>query len=308
MAIFLVTGGAGFIGSHVVDRLVSSGHTVRVLDDLSTGKRGNLDRRADLIEGDITDAALVRRVAEGVSGIFHLAAIASVESSKRDWIRTHAVNQSGSVAVLDAARSAGRVPVVYASSAAIYGYQGEAAIDESSRPNPCSAYGVDKLGSELHAAVATSIHGVPTCGLRFFNVYGPRQDPTSPYSGVISIFASRIAAEKQLTIFGDGEQVRDFIYVHDVVAHALAAFDMLRAADEPLWKSLNVCTGAATSINRLVSMMGEILGKTAEVARCPARSGDIRISIGNPQLARASLGEIAITPLLQGLRATIAAS
>lgn len=302
----LITGGAGFIGSHLVDALLGAGQAVRVLDNLSTGKVVNLDGRAEFIEGDVADAALVRRVAQGVSGIIHLAAIASVELSNQHWLGTHRVNQTGTIAVLDAARQSGRVPVVYASSAAIYGDQGDVLITEAARPAPRTAYGADKLGSELHASVAAAVHGVPTTGLRFFNVYGPRQDPSSPYSGVISIFASRIAARRPVTIHGDGHQVRDFIYVADVVAHLRAALAALQEAAAPSASVFNVCTGKPTSVLDIATTLAEVAGCRAEIQHGPSRAGDIRISIGDPGAARAALGLTAAVSLREGIAKTCA--
>lgn len=301
MASLLVTGGAGFIGSHLVDALLRDGYSVRVLDDLSTGKRGNLDPRAQLLEGDVADAALLRQATQGISGIFHLAAIASVERSNIDWLGTNRVNQAGTVAVLDAARQAGGVPVVYASSAAIYGDQGRKPITEGVRPAPRTAYGVDKLGSELHAAVGASLHGVPNIGLRFFNVFGPRQDPHSPYSGVISIFAARIAAGAGITVHGSGQQVRDFVYVSDVVAHLCAAFRALQSATAPSAQVLNVCTGNPTSILDLADALTDVMGREVVVTHGPERPGDIVASIGDPTTARAVLGLSAKVALRDGL-------
>jgi UDP-glucose 4-epimerase len=303
LSLFLVTGGAGFIGSHLTDALLEAGHRVRVVDDLSTGHRANLDPRCELVVGDVADAALMRRAMQDASGCFHLAAIASVARSNEDWCGTHRTNLSGTVAVLDAARAAGRVPVVYASSAAIYGDQGEDAITEALRPAPRTAYGADKLGSELHAAVAFGVHGVPTLGCRFFNVYGPRQDPASPYSGVISIFAARIASGQGITVHGDGGQTRDFVYVADVVAHLLAGMRLLQAA--PQASVVNVCTGQATSVLLLARTLGAAAGRTARIAHGPARAGDIRTSLGDPRMATALLGVAARTRLEEGLRATL---
>jgi UDP-glucose 4-epimerase len=303
LSLFLVTGGAGFIGSHLCDALLAAGHRVRVVDDLSTGHRANLDPRCELIVGDVADAALMRRAMQDASGCFHLAAIASVARSNEDWCGTHRTNLSGTVAVLDAARAAGRVPVVYASSAAIYGDQGEDAITEALRPAPRTAYGADKLGSELHAAVAFGVHGVATLGCRFFNVYGPRQDPASPYSGVISIFAARIAAGQGVTVHGDGGQTRDFVYVADVVAHLLAGMELLQ--DAPQAAVVNVCTGRATSVLQLARTLGAASGRAARIAHGPARAGDIRTSLGDPRAATALLGVVARTTLEDGLRATL---
>src|SRR5580658_5449763 len=211
---YLVTGGAGFIGSHLCDALVADGHAVRVLDDLSTGKRANLPAGAELIEGDIADPAAVRQAVAGVDACFHLAAIASVARGVDDWLGTHRANLTGTITLFDELRRQPRpVPVVYASSAAIYGDCADLPIKESATKHPLSAYGADKYGCELHARVASHVHGVPTVGLRFFNVYGPRQDPRSPYSGVISIFCERLAAGRSVTVDGDGLQSRDFVYV-----------------------------------------------------------------------------------------------
>ena len=216
MACFLVTGGAGFIGSHLVHALRNEGHTVRVLDDLSSGHRENVPQEVELIEADVTEPAAVESALDGVHGCFHLAAIASVARSHREWLRTHQVNLTGTINVLDQVRPSRRnreVPVVYASSAAIYGNCGSLPADEESPAAPLSAYGADKHACELHARVAGAIHGVPTVGLRFFNLYGPRQDQLSPYSGVISIFADRLLRGDALEIFGDGEQARDFAFI-----------------------------------------------------------------------------------------------
>lgn len=248
---YLVTGGCGFIGSHLVDRLLSEGSDVTVLDDLSTGKRERLDPRAHLIVGDVGDSATLARAFDGVLGCFHLAAIASVSRSVEDWVGTHRVNQTGAVAVFDAARNKGRgepVPVVYASSAAVYGDTRGTAMSEDLPPAPLTGYGADKRGCELHAAVAWTVHRVPTIGLRIFNAYGPRQDGASPYAGVISLFAERLTAGLPITVFGDGTQVRDFVYVGDVVAGLAAAMAACRAGAQVL----NICTGVATSVDRLI--------------------------------------------------------
>src|ERR1700722_10819816 len=218
MARFLVTGGCGFIGSHLAEALVTEGHQVRILDNLSTGKRGNAPPEAELIVGNIIDRRTVDDCVAGTDGVFHLAAIASVDQSRADWVGCHAVNLTGCVHILDAARRMAIPPrVVYASSAAIYGDGGAIPLTEAERPRPVNAYGADKLGCELHARVASLLHAVPTIGLRLFNVYGPRQDPSSPYSGVISIFLDRLDRRAPIEIFGDGQQVRDFIAVADVV-------------------------------------------------------------------------------------------
>lgn len=299
---YLVTGGAGFIGSHLVDALLLRGDQVRVLDDLSTGKRANLDPRATLIEASITDPDIVAAAMAGTDGCFHLAAIASVARANEDWVGTHHVNMGGSLNVLEAARRHGGVPVVYASSAAVYGdVSGVAAEDLC--PAPLSAYGADKLGSELHARVGARVHGVPSVGFRFFNVYGPRQDPSSPYSGVISLFARALAEGRGVTLHGDGRQTRDFIYVGDIVRFLLAG--MGRAATQAGAEVLNACTGRETSIADLAATLGRLLDRAPLVTHGPARAGDIRRSVGAPDRAARLLGVRAATALEQGLAATL---
>ena len=303
----LVTGGAGFIGSHLCDALLARGTQVRVLDDLSSGRRDNLPHGVELIVGDVADPAAARAALEGMDGCFHLAAIASVQRAAEDWLGTNRVNLVGTIALLDAAR-ARRLPVVYASSAAVYGNCPIQPIGEDAPTRPLSAYGADKLACELHAAVATGVHGVPTTGLRFFNVFGPRQDPASPYSGVISIFAAQLRRGAPVSVFGDGGQTRDFIAVPDVVAALLAAMARLRAGGAVANQAqvFNVCTGHATSVLDLARTIAELCGLTPVLHHGPAREGDIRHSVGNPTAARAQLGFVAETPLRAGLAQVLA--
>lgn len=296
MAKYLVTGGAGFIGSHLATSLIAKGHAVVVLDNLSTGKRSNLPAGARLIVGDIVDAAAVQEAMRDVDGCFHLAAIASVQRSVEDWSGTHRVNLTGSINVMDAARSR-LIRVVYASSAAVYGDQNRFPITEDAPLRPTTAYGADKLGCELHAAVAGTAFGVPTAGLRFFNVYGPRQDPSSPYSGVISVFADRLSRGMPIMIFGDGRQVRDFVHVSDVVRHLIAAL-RVASAEAPVF---NVCTGDPNSIETLAKVIRAIVGSDTEIGHAPARIGDIRVSLGSPVRATAALGVEANVTLEVGL-------
>lgn len=304
MSLFLITGGAGFIGSHLADALLAQGHRVRVLDDLSTGHRAQLDPSCELAVADVADAGAMAAAMAGADGCFHLAAIASVARANEQWVATHRVNQTGTVTVLDAARALGGIPVVYASSAAVYGDLGGAAAHEGLPPAPSTAYGADKLGSELHARVAWGVHGVPTLGLRFFNVYGPRQDPHSPYSGVISIFAQRIGDGHAVTLYGDGGQTRDFVFVADVVAHLVAGMAWLSRGRGA--HVLNVCGGHGTSVLALAHLLGELHRSVPQLAHGPARAGDIRHSVGAPDAAVAALGLRAATPLAEGLRATLA--
>ncbi|HEY1413323.1 MAG TPA: NAD-dependent epimerase/dehydratase family protein, partial [Rhodopila sp.] len=259
----------------------------RVLDDLSSGHRSNLPAGATLIESDVADPGVVARAIDGVDGCFHLAAIASVEKGITDWLGTHRTNLTGTVTVFDAIRRQGsRIPVVYASSAAVYGDAARIPIAETEPCVPLSAYGADKYACELHARVASHVHGIPTVGLRFFNVYGTRQDPKSPYSGVISIFCERIAAGLPITVFGDGQQTRDFVYVADVI-RALVAGMALRPMDAPVF---NVCSGVSTSVEALARLIAERAGKTLHAQTCPPRAGEIRHSLGVPSLANRVLG------------------
>ena len=299
MALYAVTGAAGFIGSHLVDALLAAGHEVRGLDDLSTGRRENLDPRCELLVGDVADTEAARAAMRGVAGCFHLAAIASVVRTNEEWSRSNRVNLGGTVSVLEAARDAGRVPVVYASSAAVYGDTGGMVASEAMAPRPLSPYGADKLGSEFQALAGWQVHRVPSFGLRFFNVYGTRQDPCSPYSGVISIFARRLAEGLAIDIHGDGRQVRDFVHVSDVVAHLQAA--MRRAASAHGAAVANVCTGQGTSVLDLARTLGEVLRHPPELRFLASRAGDIRCSIGDPTLATSLLGCRARVALLAGL-------
>ena len=304
MGQYLVTGGCGFIGSHLAESLERDGHSVRVLDDLSTGKRDNLSATAQLLVGDVADAALVARAMDGVDGCFHLAAIASVERGNLDWLGTHRANQTGAIAVFDAARrpDATGIPVVYASSAAVFGDEPTMPLTEASPVRPLSAYGADKLGCELHARVAGVVHGVPTAGMRFFNVYGPRQDPKSPYTGVISIFCDRLGAHRPITIFGDGLQTRDFVYVADVVASLRAAMGSLTTVKTAVY---NVCTGRSTSVVDLAHTIAGLCGIAADISFATPRAGEIRVSLGSPAKLKAELGIECRTEIADGLRATL---
>lgn len=306
MGRYLVTGGCGFIGSHLVERLLAAGHEVSVLDDLSTGKRENLPDGVPVTVGDAADAELVKRTAAGCQGIYHLAAVASVDRSREAWLDTHRANLTATIAVFDAARTAGpdggTIPVVYASSAAVYGDNPDMPLNEDAATRPLSAYGADKLGCELHARVADGVHGVRTTGFRFFNVFGPRQDPKSPYSGVISIFAGKIARGEPITINGDGEQVRDFVYVGDLVRYLTAAME----SPQPGAPVYNVCTGRPVSVNLLAKTLAGLSGQPLNASHGPARPGDIKVSIGNPARLESAFGMSCDTPFEHGLALTLA--
>ena len=308
MAKYLVTGGCGFIGSHLVDALSTAGHDLRVLDDLSTGRCDNVGAAVEVIVGSIVDPAVVADVMSDVDGCFHLAAVASVDRCNEAWAETHRINLTGTINIFDAARRGDDqgIPVVYASSAAIYGDNQNLPLAETEPPLPMSAYGADKLGCEQHGRVATGVHGVPTLGLRFFNVFGPRQDPRSPYSGVISIFANKALAGEALCVHGDGRQVRDFIYVGDVVRHLLSGMATLQTSDgTAIDTALNVCTGQGTTLLDLIEALGAAMGGRPEVAHGPERAGDIRASIGNPERATSVLGLTAETAFADGITRTL---
>jgi UDP-glucose 4-epimerase len=240
-----------------------------------------------------------------MDGCFHLAAVASVQRSVEAWLDTHRTNLTGAIAVLDASRPreghAAR-PVVLASSAAVFGANAAVPLIETAAAVPVSAYGADKLGCELHGGVAASAFGIPVTALRFFNVYGPRQDPKSPYSGVISIFSERISSGLPVTIFGDGLQSRDFVYVGDVVRFLRAAMEK----PQPRFRVFNVCTGRATTLLKLVDTLAVINGVTAKIEFSSPRIGDIRQSLGDPAAAAAELGVAPDVELREGLARTLA--
>lgn len=295
----LVTGGCGFIGSHLCAALRADGDAVVVLDNLSSGKVENLAAGARLVVGDATDSDRVKALMAEADCCFHLAAIASVARSVEQWPDTSRVNLGATIAVLDAAAPR-RVPVVYASSAAVYGNCADLPLGEASATRPLTPYGADKLANELHARCAGYVHGVATVGLRLFNVFGAGQDPSSPYSGVISIFADRLMRGDSIVVHGDGGQTRDFIHVSDVVRAFIAAME--RA--EPQAPVFNVCSGRATSILDLAGSMADLAGRTDAIVMGPPRPGDIRASIGDPRSAAARLEFSATKSLRQGLAET----
>jgi UDP-glucose 4-epimerase len=301
MATYLVTGGCGFIGSHLYAALARRGDGIRVLDNLAAGSRSRLPPGATFIEGDVGDAKLVRDAMAGVDGCFHLAAVSSVELSNRNWIGCHQTNLTGAITVFDAARTA-TIPVVYASSAAVYGDCPSLPLDERAELRPLSPYSADKIGCELHARAASTVYGLVSVGLRLFNVYGPGQDTQSPYSGVISIFCERIRCGEPIEIYGDGSQTRDFIYIADVVMTLLGAMDALSAGA----RVFNVCSGKETSIVELARTIAHLCGTTPEIHFRPPRTGDIRRSCGDPTAARQALDLDPPTELRAGLAATLA--
>ncbi|MGE9761033.1 NAD-dependent epimerase/dehydratase family protein [Pseudomonas sp. PDM20] len=294
----LITGGAGFIGSHLADALLAQGFTVRVLDDLSTGRRENLDSRVDLIVGNVADEAALRGALSGCQGVVHLAAIASVQASVEDPVGTHRANFIGTLNLCEAMHQEGIRRVLFASSAAVYGQNGEgSAIDEDVVKAPLTPYAADKLASEYYLDFYRREHGLEPAIFRFFNVYGPRQDPSSPYSGVISIFARRAEQGLPITVFGDGEQTRDFIYVGDLVKLLMTAL----LADDVAESAINVGLDQSTSLNQLLAEIGKLTGGLPEITYLPARHGDIRHSRADNRrlLQRYSLD--APTPLADGL-------
>jgi UDP-glucose 4-epimerase len=307
----VVTGGAGFIGSHTVDALVAAGHQVVVLDDFSSGRRENLrrwdgDARVEVVECDVADGLYaplldVTRRRGRVERIVHLAAQVSVVYSIANPLDEARTNYIGTVQVMDYARRLGVRKVVFASSAAIYGDVAELPVAEETGEHPLSPYGIDKRASELFLRYASLVHSVATQPLRFFNVYGPRQDPRSPYSGVISIFIDRGLAGRDLTIYGDGEQTRDFVFVGDVVRAVVGA----ALADSGAGLPVNIATGQSTSVNQLAAEVLRLCGSSAPVHHAEARAGEIRHSVARVTRAEEVLGFRAETPLAEGLRQTV---
>jgi len=316
--IVVVTGGAGFIGSHTADRLVELGHRVVVLDDFRTGKRANLQRWLEPRHGfDGSDPALEIVTCDVSHGIFaalapltakygrverivHLAAQVSVVASVANPLVDMAVNYGGTLHVLEYARAMGVAKVAFASSAAVYGDVEAMPVGEDTPTRPVSPYGIDKLASELALDYYAAVHGVATTALRFFNVYGPRQDPASPYSGVISIFSDRAKAGKPLTIFGDGGQTRDFVYVGDVVRAIVAAL-----GDGNSRLVANVGTGGEISVLELARTITELCGGKSTISHAPQRAGEILKSRARVDRLREQLGVVAETRLVDGLRATL---
>lgn len=303
--LYLVTGGAGFIGSHICTALVERGARVRVLDNLLTGKRANLAHLADkieFIEASITDEEATRRACEGVSIVFHQAAIPSVPRSVREPRLNHEANVNGTFNVLMAARDAGVKRVVYAASSSAYGETEELPKRETMLPAPLSPYAAAKLVGEYYCQVFTRVYGLETVALRYFNVFGPRQDPSSPYSGVISKFVTSLLNGEAPVIFGDGEQSRDFTYIDNVVDANLRAAEAPAAAGEVM----NVAIGERITLNELLAELQQIIGTNLKAKYAETRAGDVRHSLADITKAQSLLGYTPLVGLADGLRRTVA--
>lgn len=301
---FLVTGGAGFIGSNIVQELVRRNELVRVLDNFSTGKEENLIRlsdRIELIRGDIRDYSTVREAVEGVDVVLHQAALPSVPRSVKDPLSSNEVNVTGTVNLLQASRDVGVKRFVYASSSSVYGDNPELPKHEAMIPNPLSPYAVSKLAAEKYTVVFHKLYGLETVALRYFNVFGPRQDPSSQYSAVIPKFISAMLRNRRPVIHGDGEQSRDFNYISNVVeANLLAA-----KYDGPFGIAMNCACGTRITLNELCHALNRLLGKSVEPVYGPPREGDVRHSLASIELARRTIGFNPAIKLEEGLKKTV---
>lgn len=301
----LVTGGAGFIGSHLTAALLAEGASVRVLDDMSTGSLANLEGMSpEIIIGDIADPEVVDRAAAGCDLIFHLAALVSAPYSLENPMLTFRTNVTGTFNLLEAARQMGVRRFVYASSSAVYGNLPGLPKKEDDLLAPVTPYAATKQVNEVMAGAYTAAYGLPAVGLRFMNVFGPRQDPNSPYSGVLSIFCRAAVYGNECTIYGDGEQTRDFVYVDDV-ARAIMLAASAPTERLPERAVLNVGLGKQTSLNQIVEMLGELTRQPLEVSYSAERSGDIKHSVADTTRAREVLGFQPETRVVDGLRATL---
>jgi nucleoside-diphosphate-sugar epimerase len=305
MAKYLVTGGAGFIGSHMVEELLRRGHTVRVVDSLVTGKRANMASfasRIEFVEGDLANLAVARRGVEGMEYVLHQAAIPSVPRSVAEPELCHRANVDGTLNVLLASRDAGIRRVVYAGSSSVYGNSPTLPKHEGMPPRPLSPYALQKLVGEQYAQLFTSLYGLETVTTRYFNVFGPRQDPSSPYSGVISLFIRALVEGRAPTIYGDGEQTRDFTYIANVVDGVLKACDAPGAAG----RVFNVATGGRISLNHLYHTLQEMTRQTIAAAYAPTRVGDVHDSQADISAARDVLGFLPVVSFEDGLASTLA--
>jgi nucleoside-diphosphate-sugar epimerase len=304
MASYLVTGGAGFIGSHLAEELVRRGHRIRVADSLITGHRRNLDHvpGVDFVEGDLADMSVAARAVTGMDYVLHQAAIPSVPRSVKDPVTSNRANIDASINVLVAARDAGVKRLVYAGSSSAYGDTPTLPKREDMPTNPLSPYALQKLVAEQYCQMFTRLYGFETVTIRYFNVFGPRQDPSSPYSGVISLFSTALLEGRQPTIYGDGEQTRDFTYVANVVDGVLRACEAPGAAGEVI----NVATGGRISLKKLLQVINEIVGTTIEPIYKEARSGDVKDSQADITKAKALLGYEPVVTFEEGLKRTLA--
>ncbi len=311
MARFLVTGGGGFIGSNIVEALLRRGDDVRILDDFSTGRRENLREalgwaragggRHELLEGDVRDAETCRRAVAGRDFVLHQAAIPSVQRSVEDPAATNEVNVGGTLRMLLAARDAGAKRFVYASSSSIYGDTERLPKEESMPPAPLSPYALQKLAGEAYCGLFHRLYGLPTVALRYFNVFGPRQDPKSEYAAVVPRFMSALRDGRRPVVYGDGEQSRDFTFVADAVQANLLACEAPRAT---FGRAYNVACGRRTSLNDLLAILSELTGRRAEAMREPPRPGDVRHSMASIEAATRDLAYRPSVDLREGLRRT----
>ncbi len=303
MAHYLVTGGAGFIGSHLCTELLRRGHRVRVADSLITGHRRNLEHVPDVefVEGDLAVADFARQVAQGCDYVLHQAAIPSVPRSVKDPIASNRANVDGTLNVLVAARDAGVRRVVFAGSSSAYGDTPTLPKREDMPSHPLSPYALQKVVGEQYLQMFTRLYGLETVSIRYFNVFGARQDPSSPYSGVISVFATALLENRSPTIYGDGEQTRDFTYVANVVDGVLRACEAPGASGQVI----NVATGGRISLNTLFRAMRDIIGGTLDPTYAESRQGDVRDSQADIGKARALLGYEPIVSFEDGLKHTI---
>lgn len=304
MRTYLVTGGAGFIGSHIATALVERGERVRVLDNFSTGHRSNLahlNERTEVVEGDLIDRAAVEAAVHGVDCIFHEAALASVPRSVEAPLDTNSACVTGTVTLLEAARKAGVRRVVYAGSSSAYGDQPTASKRESDLPSPLSPYAAAKLAAEHYCQAFTATYGLETVTIRYFNVFGPRQDPASEYSAVIPLFVTAMLQGRQPKIFGDGRQSRDFTYVDNVVRGNLLAAD----AESVAGRTFNVACGYQTNLLDLVDAINRVLGTDIRPIHAEPRAGDVRESLADITLARQLLDYEPQIHFEEGLRRSI---
>lgn len=305
MARYLVTGGAGFIGSNIAESLAARGDEVVVLDDLSTGYEKNLEGirdRITFVRGDVRDAETVRRAMAGADFVLHQAALASVPRSIEDPALVTDVNLRGTLVVLEEARRAGVKRLVYAASSSAYGDSETLPKIETMTPRPLSPYAASKLAGEHYCSVYARVYGLSTVSLRYFNIFGPRQDPRSQYAAVIPIFASHLIAGTQPTIFGDGEQSRDFTFIENVVDANIRA----SLCEEAAGHLVNVACGTRYSLNELFRSMREILGSSVEPRYAPPRAGDVKHSHADISAARRLLGYEPRVSFEEGLRRTLA--